>query len=122
MFRKFIRAIILIPLAIVLVGWAVANRGPVAISFDPFNRTDPAYVLTVPIFVMGFALLIAGVVFGGAAAWFRQGKWRRAHARLAAEIRTVRAELDRHKRLAAARDGRALARPDDPIARRPPAA
>ena len=43
------------------------------------------------------ALVIAGVIVGGIAAWLRQGKWRRA-ARLAqAEARELRAEVERLK-------------------------
>jgi len=122
MFRRLLQAIVLIPLAGALVGWAVANRQPVVVSFDPFNPASPAYAMTVPLYLMGFVALIAGVVLGGAATWFKQGKWRRARARLAAEIGVVRAELERLKRHAAARDGRALAPPAGQVANRPPAA
>ena len=40
MLRKIILAVILIPLAILIVALAVANREIVTISFDPFSKTE----------------------------------------------------------------------------------
>jgi uncharacterized integral membrane protein len=98
MMRKLVTALILVPLAIVFAAFAVANRQTVAISFDPFNQTHPAFTLAVPLFALILALVIGGVVVGGAAAWLRQSKWRRA-ARLAdAQARDLRVELERLKR------------------------
>ena len=95
MFRKILRTIVLIPAAAVLVALAVANRQPVTVSFDPFDPADPAYALTTPLYLVGFALLIMGVVLGGIATWLEQGKSRRTSARLAAELGVVRSELGR---------------------------
>jgi uncharacterized integral membrane protein len=93
--RRFLAALILVPLAVVFVALAVANRQPVTVSFDPFEQAHPAIVFALPLFVLMFLLLIAGVVVGGVAAWLRQSKWRRA-ARLAqAQARELRAEVDR---------------------------
>jgi uncharacterized integral membrane protein len=97
MIRKFVTALILVPLAIVVVAFAVANRQTVVVSFDPFDQASPAFARPVPLYALVLALVIAGVVVGGVAAWLRQGKWRRA-ARLAqGEARELRAELDRFK-------------------------
>ena len=105
MIQKIVRALILIPLAIVLVSFAVANRQTVTVSFDPFDRVDPAFSVAVPLYVLILALVIAGVIVGGAAAWMRQGKWR-GRARLAeGQARELRVENDRLKR----RDGSAPA-------------
>jgi|SRR5579862_8589212 uncharacterized integral membrane protein len=120
MLRRLVRVITLIPLAAVLVGFAVANRQAVMISLDPFDSTDPAHSLAVPLYLLVFAALIAGVMIGGAAAWIEQGKWRRARARLAAELRLIQAELAQLRQRAAALDSHAL--PPAPIAKRPPAA
>jgi hypothetical protein len=40
--RKFFTALVLIPLGLVFVIFAVANRHLVAVSFDPFNSIDPS--------------------------------------------------------------------------------
>jgi len=101
--RKFIAAIILIPLAILMVMFAVANRGSVAISLDPFSANAPALTVHMPLFLLLLIALIVGVLAGGIAAWLRQAKWRRAARRLDRELRTARAEAeDVRRRLAAA--------------------
>lgn len=94
MFRKILAAIILVPIAIVIVGLAVANREIVSISFDPFNAANPAFALKAPLFVLVLILVIAGVVIGGVAAWLRQAKWRRTARRLEFELRAARTEAD----------------------------
>jgi uncharacterized integral membrane protein len=95
MLRKAVMALVLVPLAIVLVAFAVANRQTVMVSFDPFDPAHPAYTLRLPLFELDLLLVIAGVIIGGIAAWLRQGKWRRA-ARLAqGEARELRAEVER---------------------------
>ena len=98
MLRKLVTALILVPLAIVLVAFAVANRQTVVVSFDPFDQAHPAFTLAVPLFALILALVVGGVIVGGVAAWLRQSKWRRT-ARLAqAQARELSAELDRLKR------------------------
>ena len=42
MIRKFVTALILVPLAIVFIAFAVANRQTVVVSFDPFDQAHPA--------------------------------------------------------------------------------
>ena len=78
--RKFIAFAILVPLAIVIVMFAVANREIITVSFDPFDTAHPAFALKMPLFMLIFALVALGVVVGGIAAWLRQQKWRHARA------------------------------------------
>jgi uncharacterized integral membrane protein len=101
MIRKIVTALILVPLAVVLVAFAVANRQSVVVSLDPFDQAHPAASVALPLFALILGLVIGGVLVGGVAAWLRQSKWRRA-ARLAeAEARELRAELDRLRRRSA---------------------
>ncbi len=53
------------PLAVVIIAFAVANRQIVTVSLDPFNRTRPPLAVTLPLFALVIVLLIAGVVIGG---------------------------------------------------------
>ena len=97
MLRKLIAVLILVPLAVLFVAFAVANRQSVVVSFDPLDASHPAFALPVPLFALLLAALLAGVVIGGIAAWMRQSKWRRA-ARLAqGQARALNAELDEIK-------------------------
>src|SRR5262245_17620326 len=111
--RKFITAAIVVPLVVVIIAFAVANRQIVTISFDPFDATRPALALTAPLFILIFVLVGLGVLIGGAAAWFKQHKWRALARRADAEARELRARLDasQPKRLPAATDTPPLAVP-----------
>ena len=98
MLRKIVAAVILIPLIVLLVAFAVVNRHAVTISFDPFSSANPAYAVTLPLFVAVFSALILGVLVGGFAAWLRQGKWRRTVRRLDADVRLLHQELETIRR------------------------
>ena len=89
--RKFFTALVLIPLGLVFIVFAVANRHLVTVSFDPFNSTDPS--VAIPLFVVIIAVAIAGVVAGGCATWLRQRHWRRAARQHEADARQARAQL-----------------------------
>lgn len=119
MIRKILAAIVLVPLGLVIVGLAVANREIVTVSFDPFNAAAPAFALKAPLFLIVLILVIAGVIIGGVAAWLKQGKWRRATRRLEAELRDARAETEALRRRLDTREAQPSA---SPLALRPPAA
>ena len=92
---RFLKALVLIPLAIVAVLFAVANRSPVPLSLDPFSRAAPEIAFQAPLFAVIFASLAVGVLVGGAASWFSQASHRRGHRRYSREVRRLRAETDR---------------------------
>jgi hypothetical protein len=98
MTRRAVTALVLVPLTIVFVSLAVANRQTIVISLDPFDQTQPALAVAMPLFLLMLLLLLGGVVVGGIAAWLRQAKWRRAARLAAGEARALRAEVDRLKR------------------------
>ena len=98
MIRKIITALILVPLAIVFIALAVANRQTVVVSFDPLDPAQPAFARALPLYALMLMLVIGGVVIGGVAAWLRQSKWRRAARRADGQVRELRAELDRLER------------------------
>ena len=65
MFHKIATAVVVIPLAAIIIAFAVANRQWVTLSFDPFSSTSPAFAATMPLFVLIFIVLILGVIVGG---------------------------------------------------------
>jgi uncharacterized integral membrane protein len=85
-------------LAVVIIIFAVANRQPVTVSFDPFSTASPAYAVTLPLFVLIVMLVILGVLIGGTIAWVGQARWRRAARRLDADVRALHQELDAIRR------------------------
>jgi uncharacterized integral membrane protein len=91
--RKIVIAVVLVPLAIVMVMFAVANRATVTISLDPFDVAQPAYALTMPLFLLVFLLIVLGVLIGGVATWLKQHRWRVRARRAEADARDLRAQL-----------------------------
>jgi uncharacterized integral membrane protein len=92
--RKAIAIAVLVPLALLIVMFAVANREIITVSFDPFDSAHPALAFKMPLFMLIFALVTVGVVVGGIAAWLKQHKWRMRARRAEAEARDLRSRLD----------------------------
>ena len=88
--NRILTFLVFLPIAIVLVALAVANRGPVAFTLDPFNPGSPGLTVQLPLFVFLFVALCAGLVVGSVATWLRQGRYRRAARENAAEARALR--------------------------------
>lgn len=82
--------LILVPAILIAAALAVANRGVVGLSFDPFSDSDPALVVQVPLFLLVYLTFFAGVLVGGIAAMLSRGK-RRARG---AEKKESRALID----------------------------
>ncbi len=91
--RKFLTALIVIPLGLLFIVFAVANRHLVTVSFDPFNSRDPSVGVTMPLFVVIIGVAILGVAAGGTATWFRQRHWRRTARQHEADARQAQAQL-----------------------------
>ena len=89
---RFIKNMILLAIAVILVPLSVANRHTVSLSLNPFDPQDPRLTVTdVPLFWIIFASLGIGIIVGGIGAWAKQGRWRK-------EARIKRREADKwHK-------------------------
>lgn len=93
MLRKILNVLVVLPLAIIFIVFAVANRHLVMLSFDPFDSTDAALGLSLPLFVVIIVFTMLGVLVGGIATWFGQRRWRRAARLNETEARNARAQL-----------------------------
>ena len=91
--RNFFTTLIVVPLGLVLIVFAVANRHFVTLSFNPFNSADPSVSVSLPLFVLIILVAIIGVVAGGCATWFGQRRWRRAARRYEADARAAQEQL-----------------------------
>lgn len=86
---RFVKNLILLAIAVVLVPLSVANRHTVSLSLNPFDPQDPRLMVAdVPLFWIIFACLGIGIVIGGIGAWAKQGRWRK-------EARVKRREADK---------------------------
>ncbi len=94
--KRALQFIVLVPLAVICLALAVANRGNVVVSFDPFP-SDTTGKVQAPLFVVLILVLMFGVVLGSLATWLAQGKHRRALRDLRAEAARVRDEAGHMK-------------------------
>ncbi|PVE25119.1 DUF1049 domain-containing protein [Microvirga sp. KLBC 81] len=92
---RFLKALILLPIAILVILLAVANRAPVTLSLDPFSKEAPEFSTQLPLFAVIFAAVMVGVVIGGAASWLAQGRNRKARRRYRREADQLRHETER---------------------------
>jgi uncharacterized integral membrane protein len=90
---RVLRWIIGLPIAIFVVGFAIANRRIVTVSFDPFTQTDPSVYVPLPLWLLLFAGILIGLIVGWIAAWWAQGKHRKAAKESRNEVGRLQAEL-----------------------------
>ena len=95
MLKRITSLLVALPVAIVLITLAIANRHAVTFVLDPFHPEDPQVSLSLPFYVYLFGMLIAGVVLGGLATWMTQGHWRRAARTRAHEAKRWQSEANR---------------------------
>ncbi len=90
---RFLKIAILLLCAIVLLGFAFANRDAVTVSFDPFASIDSAaFSIEAPLFVVVIGATMLGVVAGAFATWLSQGRHRRASRQNRVEAERWRAQ------------------------------
>ncbi|OHV86739.1 LapA family protein [Mesorhizobium sp. ORS 3428] len=90
MFNRFMLVVVFVPLAVILIALAVANRGPVAFTLDPFHPGNPALTLTWPLFIFLFLALAIGMVVGSMATWVKQGRYRKLARQRGLEAESLR--------------------------------
>ncbi|MCO5091602.1 LapA family protein [Bosea sp. (in: a-proteobacteria)] len=90
--KAFFKALVLVPVALVIVLFSVANRGSVRVSLDPFSRDLPMLSYEAPLFAVVLAAIAVGVLIGGLASWLAQGKHRKAARRSRRESEALRSE------------------------------
>jgi uncharacterized integral membrane protein len=90
MLNRLTIVVIFVPVAIVLIALAVANRGSVPFTLDPFHPGNPALTLQLPFFVFLFAAVAIGMVIGSLATWVRQGHYRKLARQRGAEAERLR--------------------------------
>ena len=91
--RRILRWIVGLPIAILVIAFAIANRRWVTLSFDPFSADAPKVAMDMPLWLLFFAGIFLGLIVGWIAAWFAQGKHRKAAREARAEASKLQSEL-----------------------------
>ncbi len=97
--KTFLKWLILSPIAVLIVAFAIVNRQAVPVVLDPFGIGAPDQLVQTPLFFVMFACVMLGVVAGGVATWFTQGRHRRALRDARADVEHLRAEADRMRNI-----------------------
>lgn len=97
MFKKIIRIVLFIPIAVILILLSIANRQSVTLALNPFEPADTVLSVSAPFFVFLFVALMIGMLMGSMITWFKQGKHRQRARDEAAESTKWHVEADRQK-------------------------
>ena len=93
---RTLKILVLLPLAIVALAFAIANRAMTIVSFDPFSSPENASpTIVAPLFVMLLLTLMIGVLIGSLATWLTQGRHRQRARMARSETEHLRSEADR---------------------------
>ena len=106
MLNRFLIVLVLVPLAIILIALAVANRGAVPFTLDPFNPGNPALTVDLPLFALLFIALAIGLIVGSVTTWAKQQRYRKLAREREREAKALREAAPKPDR-----PGTALARP-----------
>jgi len=115
MVKRIVGWFVLVPLCAVLVVFALANRHMVSVRLDPMSpETTLLPHAQVPLFIVIYGMLTLGVVLGGTAVWFAQGRYRKERRRYRKEAEKLSGELVVARKTARERShDTALLSPDD---------
>ena len=89
---RYLSWIITIPVAIIIVSFAVTNREAVTLGLFPLP-----FELTLPIYIVVLVPLAVGIILGGLIAWFSAGRHRQRARERGAEVERLSSEVRRHR-------------------------
>jgi uncharacterized integral membrane protein len=99
-FKRIISLVVFVPIGIVLIVLAVANRQVVTLALNPFRPEDGMLAVSAPFFLFLFLALLIGLFLGSFVTWWSQGKHRK-QARV--EARSAARWQNEHKAAVAGR-------------------
>lgn len=122
---RTIRLLLLVVLALVLIGVALANRAPVTVGLFPGNFAaylGGGWTVTMPLFLLIFLTLAIGMVLGLIWEWLRESRIRTAAVRRGQALEAAQRETGQLRQQFAAPKDEVLAILDAPRAGTRPAA
>jgi uncharacterized integral membrane protein len=103
--RRLLQFILIVPVVVIGLAFAVANRHEVTVSFDPFSNGAVASQ-SAPLFIVLILALMCGVVIGGVAMWFTQARHRRALREARSDAARWRSQAERLQAVAPVSPGK----------------
>ncbi len=101
--KSILRIIVFVPLGLIILFFAMANRGSVRIGVDPFAANDAsAPFVEAPMFLVVLTSMALGVLAGGLSSWLGHLPVRRAAKVARAEAKKTRLEIEKLRQQALA--------------------
>lgn len=94
---RLLKFLLILPVAILLVLFGVANRQMVSLVIDPLSPPAEALRVSVPLFLFFFGTLALGAVIGSMTTWLAQGRHRKAERQFRRERDRLQDECARLK-------------------------
>ena len=96
--KRIFNWIIGLPIAVIAIGFAVANREWITVSFDPINRAHPFATIDMPLWALFFAGVLVGIFAGWFVAWMGAGRHRRGAREARIALARAQQQHEREKR------------------------
>ena len=91
--QRILRWLVGLPIVVLVVGFAIANRRWTTLSFDPFTQDAPRVSMELPLWLLFFIGIFVGLIVGWTGAWIAQGKHRKAARDARREALALQVEL-----------------------------
>jgi uncharacterized integral membrane protein len=99
MIKRFIGWFILVPISVILIIFALANRQMIKLNFDPTSSLNPLISsIELPLYFIIYSMLFLGILLGGVAVWFTQGRYRKQCRQLSKTTKTLESEIGEIKK------------------------
>ncbi|MCL6229055.1 LapA family protein [Bartonella bilalgolemii] len=91
--KRFLLAVILVPITAFLIGFIVANRQTVTLTLYPFQNNSEYFTYQAPLFVWLFIFFCFGILLSSITNWFAQHKNRKALKESKTEIEKLKISI-----------------------------
>ncbi|QGM48094.1 lipopolysaccharide assembly protein LapA domain-containing protein [Methylocystis heyeri] len=101
--RSLLRLLVYVPLGLLILFFALANRGSVKIFLDPFPGGEASGLsFEAPLFLVVLTSVAVGVLAGGLASWLTHAPLRRRARQARAEASKIKSEIEQLRQQALA--------------------